>query len=52
VAFLLVYLILARGLSRLALLARSDSAKGVEILLLRHELAVLRRKHPRLLEGR
>ena len=47
VAFRLAYLILARVLSWLALLARSDAAKDVEILLLRHEVAVLRRHHPR-----
>src|SRR3954471_5154336 len=29
------------------LLARSDAAKDVEILVLRHEIAVLRRHHPR-----
>src|SRR3954454_13705431 len=34
---------LARVLSWLALLARSDAAKDVEILTLRHEVAVLRR---------
>ena len=28
-------------------LARSDAAKDVEILLLRHEIAVLRRTHDR-----
>ena len=38
---------LARVLSWLALLARSDAAKDVEILVLRHEVAVLRRRHPR-----
>src|SRR4029079_3046417 len=38
---------LARVLSWLALLARSDAAKDVEILVLRHEVAVLRRHHPR-----
>ena len=39
---------LARVLSWLALLARSDAAKDVEILVLRHEVAVLRRHTPRL----
>ena len=38
---------LARVLSWLALLARSDAAKDVEILVLRHEVAVLRRNYPR-----
>src|SRR5688500_8331037 len=37
---------LARVLSWLALLARSEAAKDVEILVLRHEVAVLRRHHP------
>src|SRR3954464_14602599 len=37
---------LARVLSWLALLARSGAAKDVEILVLRHEVAVLRRPHP------
>ena len=46
-AFRLAYLLLARALSWLALLARSDAAKDVEILVLRHEVAVLRRHHPR-----
>ena len=40
----LAYLILVRVLSWLALLARSDTAKDAEILTLRHEVAVLRRK--------
>ena len=46
-AFRLAYLILARVLSWLTLLARSDSAKDGEILVLRHEIAVLRRHNPR-----
>jgi putative transposase len=47
VAFRLAYLMLARVLSWLTLLARTDAAKDVEILLLRHEVAVLRQHHPR-----
>jgi putative transposase len=43
VAFRLAYLTLIRVLSWLALLACSDAAKDVEILVLRHEVAVLRR---------
>ncbi|HWM05799.1 MAG TPA: integrase [Actinophytocola sp.] len=46
-AFRLVYLLLARMLSWLALLARSGTAKDVEILVLRHEVAVLRRHNTR-----
>jgi hypothetical protein len=38
---------LARVLSWLALLARSDAAKDVEILVLRHEVSVLRQHNPR-----
>ena len=38
---------LARVLSWLTLLARSDVSKDVEILVLRHEVAVLRRHNPR-----
>jgi hypothetical protein len=49
VAFRLTYLLLARVLSWLALLARSDVAKDVEILVLHHEVAVLRRNNPRLM---
>ena len=43
----LVYLMLVRVLSWLALLARSDTAKDAEILTLRHEVAVLRRTNAR-----
>jgi hypothetical protein len=43
----LVYRLLVTVLSWLALLARSSSAKDVEILTLRHEVAVLRRSTPR-----
>jgi putative transposase len=38
----LVYLTLCRSLQLLALLARGDAAKELEIFVLRHQLAVLR----------
>ena len=43
----LVYRLLITVLSWLALLARSQTSKDAEILALRHEVAVLRRKNPR-----
>ena len=46
-AFQFAYLMLARVLSWLVLLARSDVSKDIEILVLRHEVAVLRRLHSR-----
>jgi hypothetical protein len=39
-----VYLIFLRLISWAALLARSDASKDAEILVLRHQLAVLRRQ--------
>ncbi|HEY8113526.1 MAG TPA: hypothetical protein VII16_11765 [Actinomycetes bacterium] len=40
----LAYLTLCRSIQLLVLLARGDSAKDLEILVLRHQLAVLRRQ--------
>jgi putative transposase len=43
----LAYLTLYRSIQLLALLARGDAAKDLEILVLRHQLAVLRRQSTR-----
>ena len=42
----LLYLIFARLSSWLVLLSRSTASKDLELLVLRHEVAVLRRTHP------
>jgi putative transposase len=47
VAFRLLYLIFIRLLGWPTLLSRAPSSKDVEILILRHEVAVLRRTNPR-----
>ena len=43
----LLYLIFLRVLNLLLLLGRSSASKDVEILVLRHEVAVLRRVNPK-----
>jgi hypothetical protein len=43
----LAYLMLCRSMQVLVLLVRGDTAKDLEILVLRHQLAVLRRQTPR-----
>jgi putative transposase len=47
VAWSFVYLGLGRVLELVMLCCRSTEAKEIELLVLRHELAVLRRRHPR-----
>ncbi len=43
----LAYLTLCRSIQLLALLARGDAAKDLELMVLRHQLTVLRRRRPR-----
>jgi hypothetical protein len=43
----LLYLIFGRLLSWLMLLGRATSSRNIELLVLRHEVAVLRRTNPR-----
>ncbi|MEY9860818.1 hypothetical protein ABH935_006455 [Catenulispora sp. GAS73] len=45
--FRMLYLVLIRTVGWLALLARSSASKDAELLVLRHEVAVLRRGNPK-----
>jgi len=47
VSLRLLYMILLGLLCSLALLGRATSSKDIELLVLRHEVAVLRRTNPR-----
>ena len=47
VSLRLLYLIFSRLLSWLTLLPRASSSKDIELLVLRHEIAVLRRTNPK-----
>ena len=47
VSLRLVYLIFDRLIHWLLLLGRTSSSKDIELLVLRHEVAILRRTNPR-----
>src|SRR4029078_1435376 len=47
VALRLLYLIFSQVLGLVLLMGRTSAAKDVELLVLRHEVAVLRRANPR-----
>jgi putative transposase len=47
VSLRLIYLIFVRLLSWLTLLSHASSSKDIELLVLRHEVAVLRRTNPK-----
>jgi putative transposase len=47
VSLRLLYLVFLQLLSLLLLLGRSSASKDVELLVLRHEVAVLRRANPK-----
>jgi len=47
VSLRLLYLIFRQVLGLALLMGRTSGAKDVELLVLRHEVAVLRRTHPR-----
>ena len=47
VALKLIYQVFVKLLSWMVLHARSDTAKEIEILVLRHQLTVLQRRTPR-----
>ena len=46
-ALCLIYFVLSKLLSWMVLRSRSDATKDIEILVLRHQLAVLQRRTPR-----